>query len=126
MFQRFSARIDGGAYTDFQTKTSAFRRLSARASIFGVAAGGTTFGTRGLDLQSFSLGGPLQLGAYGRNELLGNQYFFPGRLPASMKLARFTAIRADKRPSQMVVRPRAYFLAGFSKSSDCAPRLAMS
>jgi NTE family protein len=76
MFQWFSARIDGGAYPDFQTKTSAFRRVSARASVFGVAAGGTTFGTRGLDLQSFSLGGPLQLGAYGKNELLGNQYFF--------------------------------------------------
>jgi NTE family protein len=74
-FQWFSARIDGGAYPSLQTKTSYFRRTSARGSLFGTAAGGTAFGATGLDLQSFSLGGPLQLGAYGRNELLGNQYF---------------------------------------------------
>jgi NTE family protein len=41
------------------------------------AAGGTTYGAKTLDLtlQSFTLGGPLRLGAYGENELLGNQYF---------------------------------------------------
>ena len=74
-FQWFSSRLDGDAYPSLQTRTSAFQRVSARGSVFGLAAGGTTFGTRGLDFQSFSLGGPLQLGAYGRNELLGNQYF---------------------------------------------------
>jgi NTE family protein len=74
-FQWYSARVDGGAYPSLQTRTSIFRRTSARGSVFGTAAGGTTFGATGLDLQSFSLGGPLQLGAYGRNELLGNQYF---------------------------------------------------
>jgi NTE family protein len=73
-FQWFSMRA-GGAYSSLQTKTSAFRRTSVRGSVFGVAEGGSTFGARGLDLQSFSLGGPLQLGAYGRNELLGNQFF---------------------------------------------------
>jgi NTE family protein len=74
-FQWFSTNAGHDAYTSLQTKTSAFRRVSVRGSVFGVAEGGSTFGTRGLDLQSFSLGGPLQLGAYGRNELLGNQYF---------------------------------------------------
>jgi len=74
-FQWFSTSAGGGAYPSLQTETSAFRRVTVRGSVFGVAEGGTTFGARGLDLQAFSLGGPLQLGAYGRNELLGNQYF---------------------------------------------------
>jgi len=75
MFQWFSSRLNGDAYPSLQMRTSAFRRVSARGSLFGTAAGGTTFGTHGLDFQSFSLGGPLHLGAYGKNELLGKQYF---------------------------------------------------
>src|SRR5262249_56923091 len=45
------------------------------ASIFFSAAGGTDFGYTQKGLPSFSLGGPLQLASYSRNELLTNQYF---------------------------------------------------
>ena len=40
------------------------------------AQGGTTFGTRDSGpVPQFFLGGPLRLGAYGTNELYGNQYY---------------------------------------------------
>jgi NTE family protein len=56
---------------------SYFKPVSEARSALFAAEGGTAFGTSVLDLglQSFSLGGPLRLGAYGQNELLGNHYF---------------------------------------------------
>jgi len=72
--QWFSSRPDGGGYPSAEIRTSYFHQVSKPGSIFVTADGGTTFGTSGLQLQSFALGGPLRLGAYGTNELLGNQY----------------------------------------------------
>ncbi|MEO8657201.1 MAG: patatin-like phospholipase family protein [Bryobacteraceae bacterium] len=66
----------GGGYPSLQTQWLYFKRVSARGSLFIGGAGGTAFDTRRLGLQSFSLGGPFRLGAYGVNELLGNQFFF--------------------------------------------------
>jgi NTE family protein len=73
----FSSRPGGGGYASAEIGAVYFRRVSKPGSVFATASGGTTFGatTESLQLQSFSLGGPFRLGAYGRNELLGNQYF---------------------------------------------------
>ncbi len=66
-----------GSFSQAQLLSSYFQPLSPAGSIFVRAEGGTSFGASSnrLDLQAFSLGGPLRLGAYGQNELLGNQYF---------------------------------------------------
>jgi len=52
-----------------------FTPVGEKGIIFGVASGGTSFGATNLGLAGFSLGGPLRLSAYGRGELLGNDYF---------------------------------------------------
>lgn len=57
------------------------------------ATGGTAFGAPPgvIDLQGFPLGGPFRLGSYGRNELLGNQYWlFRGGY--EHKLLRFSPL----------------------------------
>ena len=41
---------------------------------FEGASGGSAFSAKNLGLESFTLGGPFRLGAYGINELIGNQY----------------------------------------------------
>jgi NTE family protein len=53
-----------------------FQPITTPASVFVTAQGGTTFGTRDIGpIPQFFLGGPLRLGAYGTNELFGNQYY---------------------------------------------------
>jgi NTE family protein len=53
-----------------------FQPVTPPASIFVTAQGGTTFGSRNTGpIPEFFLGGPLRLGAYGTNELFGNQYY---------------------------------------------------
>ena len=66
-----------GSFPQAQLAATYFQPVSEPGSIFFRADAGTSFGTRSskLDLQAFSLGGPLRLGAYGQNELLGNEYF---------------------------------------------------
>lgn len=60
-----------------ETRAEYFQRTSQNGSLLFTASGGTSFGKSTFDLllQAFSLGGPFRLGAYGQNELLGNQYF---------------------------------------------------
>ena len=48
--------------------------VSGPGSLFGGVSGGTDFGFTRTGLPSFSLGGPVRLAAFGRNELLTNQY----------------------------------------------------
>jgi NTE family protein len=53
-----------------------FQPVSTLASIFVSSEGGTTFGSRNIGaVPQFFLGGPTRLGAYGVNELYGNQYY---------------------------------------------------
>jgi NTE family protein len=52
-----------------------FQPITTPASVFVTAQGGTTFGSRDTGVPQFFLGGPLRLGAYGTNELYGNQYY---------------------------------------------------
>jgi NTE family protein len=74
-FDHFSNGSSGGAYNSFQEQSSYFIPTTSRGSIVVSASGGSSFGAKQLGLESFSLGGPFHLGAYGINELLGNQYF---------------------------------------------------
>ncbi len=68
-----------GALQGFPTmegQVQFFQPITTPASIFVTAQGGTTFGTRDTGpIPQFFLGGPLRLGAYGTNELFGNQYY---------------------------------------------------
>ena len=53
-----------------------FLPITTPASLFITAQGGTTFKSRDVGpIPQFFLGGPLRLGAYGTNELFGNQYY---------------------------------------------------
>jgi NTE family protein len=53
-----------------------FQPISTPASLFITAQGGTTFSSHDVGpIPQFFLGGPLRLGAYGTNELFGNQYY---------------------------------------------------
>lgn len=54
----------------------AFHRLNNPASVYFIAAGGTTFGQHPGGLPLFSLGGPSRLAAYGINQFLTSQYFY--------------------------------------------------
>ena len=60
-----------------ELKVSYFQPISKNGSVIFIGSAGSTFGTSSLDLelQSFSLGGPFRLGAFGENELLGSRYF---------------------------------------------------
>jgi NTE family protein len=53
-----------------------FLPITTPASLFITAQGGTTFSSHDVGpIPQFFLGGPLRLGAYGTNELFGNQYY---------------------------------------------------
>jgi NTE family protein len=55
---------------------SAFVPTSSAASVYAVAAGGSTFGYKQTGFPQFSLGAPTRLAAYGLNEFLIDQYFY--------------------------------------------------
>lgn len=64
------------SFPEAEVKAGYFQPVNKKGSLLFRASVGTTFGTSlfDLELQSLSLGGPFRLGAYGLNELLGNQY----------------------------------------------------
>ena len=65
------------SFTLAEARVAAFIPLRKQGSGILRASGGTSFGAPPelTDLQGFPLGGPFRLGSYGRNELLGNQYW---------------------------------------------------
>jgi NTE family protein len=79
-FQWFDSNAGGHAsFPSAETNVAAFRRISKPGSVYGVIAGGSTFGHQNVGIPVFSLGGPNRLAAYGLNEFLVNQYWY-GRL----------------------------------------------
>jgi NTE family protein len=64
-------------FTLAQGSIAAFFPLNGKNSIFVTASAGTSFGAppEVVNLQGFPLGGPFHLGSYGKNELLGNQFW---------------------------------------------------
>jgi NTE family protein len=71
-----------GGFSQMNTYTAHFFKLSDKSILFGTASGGTSFGATDLGLAGLSLGGPLRLSSYARGELLGTDYFLfqPGVL----------------------------------------------
>jgi NTE family protein len=63
------------SFPAMEARVNYFQPVSASASLFVAAEGGTTFGTTDTGLPQFFLGGPEKLGAYGQNELNGDQYY---------------------------------------------------
>ena len=63
------------AFPVLELRTGYFQPVSRSDSLFLLSSGGTTFGVAQTGLPQFTLGGPERLGAYGMNELRGNQYF---------------------------------------------------
>ena len=53
-----------------------FKPITRPASVFVEGEGGTTFSSKHVGVPQFFLGGPARLSAYGKNELLGNQYYY--------------------------------------------------
>ena len=74
---RYQVQSGLQSFSQATFRGSYFKPVSKAGSLIFAASGGSSFSVRVLDvgLQSFSLGGPLRLGAYGENELLGNQFF---------------------------------------------------
>jgi NTE family protein len=58
-----------------EARMNYFQPVSSSASLFVSGDGGTTFSRTDTGLPQFFLGGPERLGAYGQNELNGNQYY---------------------------------------------------
>ncbi|MEP7353278.1 MAG: patatin-like phospholipase family protein [Acidobacteriota bacterium] len=74
--RRYSQQPNGtGGYQQAEISAIRFVPISPHDSIYGGVGGGTSFGAKDLGLAGFRLGGPFNLSAYGRNELLGTQYF---------------------------------------------------
>jgi NTE family protein len=72
----FDSYLNGNHdFSSAELSLSAFKPVSDPATIFLTASGGTDFYHRQQGLPSFSLGGPLRLAAYGRNEILTDQFF---------------------------------------------------
>jgi len=59
-----------------ETAFTGFVPIGAPASVYAIAAGGTTFGYKNTGIPAFSLGSPTRLAAYGLNEFLVNQYWY--------------------------------------------------
>jgi NTE family protein len=66
---------ESGGYSQWDSTVAHFIPVGQKGIIFGVGAGGTSFGATNLGLAGFALGGPLRLSAYGQGELLGSDYF---------------------------------------------------
>ncbi len=62
------------AFPSTEALLTVFKKVSVPGSVYLRASGGSTFGFQETGLPTFSLGGPQRLAAYGRNELLTNQY----------------------------------------------------
>jgi NTE family protein len=76
-FGHYGLPADADSFQRAELRASYFHRVSEPGSILFSASGGTAFHTSidRLGFQFFALGGPLRLGAYGQNQLVGNQYF---------------------------------------------------
>ncbi|MBN2241444.1 MAG: patatin-like phospholipase family protein, partial [Acidobacteria bacterium] len=72
----FSSQPYGdGGFPRGEINLSLFQPVSRSGSVFFQGSGGTAFGREDLGLLSFSLGGIMRLGSFGRNELIGSRYY---------------------------------------------------
>jgi NTE family protein len=66
---------ESGGFSQMTGRIQHFFPINTRSTVFGTLQGGTSFGAENLGLAGVSLGGPLRLSAYSRNELLGTDFF---------------------------------------------------
>lgn len=85
---------DNGGYSQMTGRLEHFFPIRSRDIIFGIGQGGTSFGADNLGLAGLTLGGPLRLSAYERNELLGTDYFL-GQVGYLHLLTRLNPVFAD-------------------------------
>ncbi|MBS1800916.1 MAG: patatin-like phospholipase family protein [Acidobacteria bacterium] len=83
-----------GGYSQMSGRLEHFFPIGERGILFGTAQGGTSFGATNLGLAGLALGGPLRLAAYGRNELLGTDYYL-GQAGYLQRLAQLNPVFAD-------------------------------
>jgi len=85
---------EGGGLSQLTGRLEHFTPIRSKGVIVTQVLGGTSFGASNLGLAGLTLGGPLRLSAYSRNELLGTDYFV-GQVGYLHLLARLNPIFAD-------------------------------
>ena len=83
-----------GGYSQLTGRLEHFFPIGEKGVLFFQGHGGTSFGAGPLGLAGLSLGGPLRLSAYARNELLGTDYFL-GQTGYLHRIARLNPVIAD-------------------------------
>ena len=66
---------ESGGFSQLTGRIQHFIPIRARGIVFTAVQGGTSFGAENLGLAGVSLGGPLRLSAYSRDELLGTDFY---------------------------------------------------
>jgi len=66
---------ESGGFSQLTGRIQQFIPTSKRGNIFAAVQGGTSFGAENLGLLGVTLGGPLRLSAYSRDELLGTDFY---------------------------------------------------
>jgi NTE family protein len=64
------------SFQQLKLRVSQFIPVSSRGSVFGIGSFGTSFSRDAGFFQKFPLGGPFALGAYSRDEFLGNHFAY--------------------------------------------------
>jgi NTE family protein len=85
---------DSGGYSQMTGRLEHFIPIRSRGILAGVVQGGTSFGADNLGLAGVTLGGPLRLSAYARNELLGTDYYL-GQVAYLHRLVQLNPVFAD-------------------------------
>jgi NTE family protein len=85
---------DSGGYSQMTGRIEHFIPIRKRGILAFTGQGGTSFGADNLGLAGLTLGGPLRLSAYARNELLGSDYFL-GQAGYLYRIAQLNPVFAD-------------------------------
>ncbi|HEY2040533.1 MAG TPA: patatin-like phospholipase family protein [Edaphobacter sp.] len=84
----------GGGLSQLNGRLEHFIPIRTKNVLFTQIQGGTSFNASNLGLAGLTLGGPLRLSAYARNELLGTDYFL-GQIGYLQQIAKVNPIFAD-------------------------------
>ncbi|MCL2661113.1 MAG: hypothetical protein FWD64_11440, partial [Acidobacteriaceae bacterium] len=83
-----------GGYSQFTGELEHFMPIRSRGILTTALQGGTSFGANNLGLAGLTLGGPMRLTAYSRNELLGTDYAL-GQVGYLHRLIKMNPVIAD-------------------------------
>ena len=94
-YNYYTARPNGtGGYSQLTGRVEHFIPIRSRGFLTLAGEGGTSFGADNLGLAGLTLGGPLRLSAYARNELRGTDSFL-GQLGYLHRIAQLNPVFAD-------------------------------